>query len=101
MGEHHSSSAPKISIISIISITDEDTSALNFQELQQELERLLKLEGWNETNPPPDHASLINEALQMWSWQAEYVKTEATFATVAGTAEYSLDGLNSSTATWK
>jgi len=65
---------------------------VNFDQLQTEAARRASLEGWTEVSPPPDWASLINEAWREFSWETECVVSMATVSggTVAGQAEYTL-----------
>jgi hypothetical protein len=63
---------------------------MDFDALRLETQNLLKFGGWFDVGSPVDLAGLVNEALRLWSWQAEYKTGQATFTTAAGTAEYTL-----------
>lgn len=54
------------------------------------MDQLLRLEGWGDTNPPPDLPGLVNEGLRLFSWRAEYNRDTLETTTTSGTAEYTL-----------
>lgn len=55
----------------------------DYHGLQAEAEKLCRLEGWAESDPPADWGALVNQAWAEFSWDTECVEGEGT-ATTAG-----------------
>lgn len=63
---------------------------MNFGQLKARAAILCKLDGYTEVSPAPDWAALVNRALYLFSWNAEYQMGNYSFVTVLGQAEYTL-----------
>jgi len=63
---------------------------MNFLDLKIRATRLAKKSGYEDAQPQPDWNKLVNRALYLFSWEAEYQYGTYTFATIAGQAEYNL-----------
>lgn len=63
---------------------------MNFGQLKTRAAQLAALNGWDDVQPQPDWASLVNRALYLFSWNAEYASGTYTFTTIANQAEYNL-----------
>lgn len=64
---------------------------MDFLALRDRVRDLCAAEGYADMSPPPDFAAAVNQALYMFSWEAEYNEREITFSTVAGVALYTLE----------
>ena len=63
---------------------------MNFLDLKIRATQLAKKSGYDDVQPQPDWTKLVNRALYLFSWAAEYQYGSYTFVTVIGQAEYNL-----------
>lgn len=72
---------------------------MTFGALKDRITELLTLEGWTNTDTPPNEDDLGNAALAQFSWEAEYLRGSVDVTTVIGTHTYTLVGTD--LASWK
>lgn len=63
---------------------------MNFGQIKSRVNELTKVDGWSSAVASLDLGSVVNRALREFSWEAEYVRENLDFVTVAGTTSYSL-----------
>jgi hypothetical protein len=63
---------------------------VNFGALKVRAASLARLAGYEEVQPAPDWATIVNQALAEFSWEAEYCTGTATVTLVADTPTYTV-----------
>ncbi len=65
---------------------------MNYGQLKTRATALASFEGWTDVSPSPDWPTLVNQAWQEFSWEAELIIGSETLQTVIGQTQYTLAG---------